>query len=703
MRGEIEGKRFSGIAVACTAILFFCFAGTVPAYAGTEEIPEAIARIAEQIAEDTGSEAAEECLDYYWELLDRPLNINSASEASLRRLNLLSEFQIRSLADYIAEFGAILSDSELTLVSGFNAGLVALIRPFITFSEGSADGSDPAGDGTRQDAMLRADRKFTSAGSSGSASSSSSSALRGLPVAMTAKYRIRLDSRWEAGLSVRESAYDTLRGGFLPTFTSAHAALRDIAIGKGRLRLEMLAAGDFTARFGQGLTMWKAFPVTFVSQPASLCKSESGISPYTSSSGTNFLRGIAGTISWAGWSFSAFGSSVGPHTVIAYSPKKASHNLAGANLSHTFKRFKVGATFVAGGRDTLNAGLDFYISPGWGWRIFGEAAASLSPSSASASSTRASRFSLAPAALLGAAWSPEYGFEAAALIRSYSESFISPDAGAFSTLSKCANQQGITLSAKWLPGNWSTACYVDAVYHAAPRYGIKTSSAVVKSRLEASRTVSLPHPFLSPGRTSESYPDGSSQEDAPSSASKRKHDQSITLYTRLSYTYKTPSEERRAGLRIELEYSLGKFLTLDARLEGCAYLDAKSKDSASSLFAAIPTAAGMLELGALAYQDIYFKLLNDRLIIRAQLEIYRTSSWKSRIYCYEYDLPQTFSIQAFYGPVSSTSDSADSSSILGGKIGISGSGVVSYRTRHGLTIWLKSSTKLCRIGVTMRL
>ncbi|MFB0974296.1 MAG: hypothetical protein QMB59_07015, partial [Bacteroidales bacterium] len=78
MRGEIEGKRFSGIAVACTAILFFCFAGIVPSYAGPEEIPEAIARIAEQIAEDTGSEAAEECLEYYWELLDRPLNINSA-------------------------------------------------------------------------------------------------------------------------------------------------------------------------------------------------------------------------------------------------------------------------------------------------------------------------------------------------------------------------------------------------------------------------------------------------------------------------------------------------------------------------------------------------------------------------------------------------------------------------------------------------
>jgi hypothetical protein len=111
----------------------------------------------------------------------------------------------------------------------------------------------------------------------------------------------------------------------------------------------------------------------------------------------------------------------------------------------------------------------------------------------------------------------------------------------------------------------------------------------------------------------------------------------------------------------------------------------------------------MLELGALAYQDIYYKLLSDRLTIRAQLEIYRTSSWKSRIYCYEYDLPQTFSIQAFYGPVSSTFDSTDSSSILSGKIGISGSGVVSYRTRHGFTIWLKASTKLCRIGVTMRL
>ena len=745
MRGEIEGKRFSGIAVLCTAILFFCFSGMMPLNAGnaasngaddrrkaigTREIPEAVARIAEQIAEETGSEAAEECLEYYWELLERPLDINSASEASLRRLSLLSEFQIRSLKDYISEFGAILSDSELALVSGFNAELVALIRPFITFGSSSAGNPGQAGDGIRQDAMLRADRKFSSSGSSGStefnashSESSGATASKGLPVALTAKYHIQFNSRWEAGLSARESAYDTLRGGFLPTFTSAHAAVRNLPIFTGtflrNVHTEMLVIGDFTARFGQGLTIWKAFPVTFVSQPASLCKSESGIMPYTSASGTNFLRGIGGTLSLDGWSFSAFGSSVGPRTMIGYPRKKASHNIVGVNISKSFRRFKAGATLVSGGRDTINAGIDFYVSPGRGWRIFGEAAASLSPHSISSLATAStpksaiSHFAFAPAALLGFVWSPVYEFEASAMIRSYSAAFIAPDAGAYSTLSKCSNQQGLTASAKWLRGPWSTTGYIDAVYHPAPRYGIKTSSSVIKSHIDASRTIALPqirHSLKSinprTGRTSyeavahtrnfsesTNNQDSASYDNSHKTSTSRNLDQSIIVSLRASYTYKAPSAEHRAGLRIEFEYSVGKFLALDTRLEGCIYKDANSI-SATSLSTSAQMRSKGVEFGALAYQDCYLKLLDDKLIIRAQIVSYKTASWNSRIYCYEYDLPQTFSIPAFYGSGSGTGK---------GSIGLSGSGVVSYRTRFGFTFWLKASQKLCRFGVTMRL
>jgi hypothetical protein len=789
MRREIEGKRFSGIAVMCTAILFFfvvrCSLGTSDAIAQTlpstkagasaallsqqEAIERISARLAEQMSDEGGGESVEETLDYYYTLAQRPLDINAASESTLRRLGLLSEFQVRSLLDYIAEFGAILSESELELISGFNADLVALIRPFISF--GPADGH-LQGDGPRQDAMLRVDRKFGPAEAS----------AKGLPVTLTAKYRVQCNlpqnsklpfKEWEAGVSARQTAFDTLRGGFLPSFTSAHAALRDIPLFRPapsaapalmqqpqagaasysrRAMLEKLVVGDFTARFGQGLTMWKAFAVTFVSQPSSLCKAESGIEPYASASGTNFLRGVGATITWRNWSFSAFASDVGPHTVVGYAPKKGSRRLAGMNVSRTFKRFKVGATVSLGGIDTLNAGMDFYISPGRGWRIFGEAAASLSPyilrntssiSSASSPSTSAAngnRFAFAPAALLGCVWSPTYEFEAAAMLRSYSAAFVAPDAGAYSTLTRCENQQGMTLSVKWLKGYWSTAGYIDAAYYPASRYGIKTSSAAIKSRLDASRTFKLgsryapnPHPdtsrilelgsrYAHMGESNQT--DTSKRGKVTGKRARAELIRNLTISARASYTYKAPSEEHRAGLRIESEYTVGKHFAMTSRFEGCTYVDAIAARSAPSMTQSPKTSdcntltlsGGSVEFGLLAYQDIYLKYLDDRLIFRAMGVLYKTSSWNSRIYCYEYDLPQTFFIPAYYGPVkadkNSTSTSAGATSSASSPrisffsslgLGAACAGVISYRFRNGFTIWLKASTKLCRFGLTARL
>ena len=203
----------------------------------------------------------------------------------------------------------------------------------------------------------------------------------------------------------------------------------------------------------------------------------------------------------------------------------------------------------------------------------------------------------APALLAGAVFAPSYSFEAALLLRSYSALYIAPDAGAYSTLSNCANQQGLTLTSLWRLSKWTFTFNADAVLHPAPRRGVTGSSSAVKVRVDAARTIG----------------------------------EGATAGLRGSYSFKSATDEHRAGIRADLKWEPLKSLSLAARAEGCAVWNPSP------------------EYGFLAFAEGAAKLFKERLSIRIRGTFYRTSSWATRIYAYEYDLPQTFSIPSFYG------------------------------------------------------
>ncbi len=95
----------------------------------TEEIIE---NYIEEIIANTDKEidltSLYEDLTYF---LNEPLNLNTATKADLEKLQLLSEFQINSLLQYIKDYGPLLSIYELLNVNGYNEEYVRLILPFI--------------------------------------------------------------------------------------------------------------------------------------------------------------------------------------------------------------------------------------------------------------------------------------------------------------------------------------------------------------------------------------------------------------------------------------------------------------------------------------------------------------------------------------------------------------------------------------------
>ena len=108
---------------------------------------------------------------------------------------------------------------------------------------------------------------------------------------------------------------------------------------------------------------------------------------------------------------------------------------------------------------------------------------------------------------------------------------------------------------------------------------------------------------------------------------------------------------RRTSLRLDADYGSSKKLRLRTRLEWCRVEPLKEK-------------------GILMFQGIGFRALKN-LQIHARLTFFRTTSYASRIYEYEYDVPGSFSNVALYGQ------------------GFKWYGQVNWRVSRGLRVWLK--------------
>lgn len=181
-------------------------------------------------------------------LLERPVNVN-APESVLAASGLFSPFQIASIGDYRATHGDILSATELSLLDGFNADKVSRLRPFLRFD--GRLGAVPTG--VHGDVV-------------GQGKWSRESAWKG-------KARVAVGERFGAAWSPSGSRYLQVTGG----------------------RWQLLA-GDFRAKFGQGLVLWSGFSVAGVSTPSALARTSSGVSPTWSWTDGNALRGVAGSV-----------------------------------------------------------------------------------------------------------------------------------------------------------------------------------------------------------------------------------------------------------------------------------------------------------------------------------------------------------------------------------------------------------------------
>lgn len=484
-----------------------------------------------------------------------------AVEASAQERDTLleiSEFKRQSIIDYCEQYGDILSVSELSLVDGFTPDEAQWLWEDVKAMN--------LGEGSRPVHTITSKFKKKYAGEGFS---------------LTGKYDFDSRRKLSAGLTVDNDPCEKF-----PDFLS------------GFVKYGRVIVGDYSARFGQGLVLWKAFGLSAMGEPASLVRRPAGLQPYRSTDESNFLRGAAGSFRVGRLAeISLFASynavdarlvdscytsiaTDGLHATDAERAKRHSmHEVVfGSNCTLQGDNWRVGITAVGysynkhNGRriqdynrlqqyDGLwgNFGVDFMATLG-AWRLFGEAALDAGAS---------------PAALLGAIWSPSYNLEVSFQAKAFSPSYI-----ATHSCGTTHNLLGGVFVAKYIVKRWKFNLNAEYSYYPWYRFQKPAGGSLFKARLAAQYT----------------FPRGA------------------VILAQASWSQMPKG-------RLHVSVPLGRF-TVAARAEG--------------------------NPGGLAtYLEFSYGRTKWSCSLRGTY--YNTSDWDHRVYLCEKGVPQTFGTEAYYG------------------------------------------------------
>jgi len=475
----------------CGGFLFCQNAGEIKVKEG-EGLELLFTQIAEEY-ERTGEENPAFLAEILEELTENPVRINTASVSRLESVPLFTPFMALSVRDYIRDFGEILSLYELAAVPGFDLRLALMLSGILDFSPGSGNSGvgffKSLSDGrsqflTRGSAYLEKQKGYTPVTAEEWQKNSDCRYLYP-PGRLYAQYKFTVPGRLKFSLTTERDG-----GEQVGDYTGASFQLENTGI------FQTIVAGDFTARFGQGLVLWNSGSLFASLTGPAFAKSGTGLTAYSSTDENISFRGAGATVGKGRATLSLFMSSrerdariadggytsllnTGLHNTITTLSRRHSLGItvAGGNMTLSGEHLRGGVSFSLyryshpyTGRDSLllnrqarfgssggNFGADILFMKGR-TRYFSEVATDLAGSMA---------------ALGGFTFASPSGFTMSGLVRGYSGEYISPFGGAVSYSGKMRGEHGANLSAACLTtsgSNYTLWCEW-LLEKAAPRWG----------------------------------------------------------------------------------------------------------------------------------------------------------------------------------------------------------------------------------------
>ena len=201
--------------------------------------------------------------------LTRPLKLNMCSVSEMVESGLLDRYRAMSFDDYRRHHGYVCSLAELAMVDGFGEDFTRRLAPFVRLDIDPFSGTHPSGAGHLSvDATLMSGVKMQ----------------EGVASKAGVKSSVKYGEKMQVNMALN-SPY----GRFQPDALNYSAG---VLWRSPRLHTR-LVAGDFNARFGQGLALRNGVSLSSLSSPSAFMKNPTGLSLSSSFTGNYAFTGLA--------------------------------------------------------------------------------------------------------------------------------------------------------------------------------------------------------------------------------------------------------------------------------------------------------------------------------------------------------------------------------------------------------------------------
>lgn len=598
--------------------------------------------------------------DQLQDLLERPLNLNTASKEEILMLPGMTEILANNLISYIRIYGRLSSIYELQAVPGFDAKLFNTIKNYCMVKESGAKDispgtKHPAGPpvGTmlkeaKHEILLRMVTDLEREKGYTPPEGTDTTRYLGDRNRYYFRYRMRYNQNLSVALVGEKDQGEPIwwrpdLNYYGVDFTSFHVAVKNMG------RLKNLVVGDYNIQAGQGMLLSRGLGFGKGSEAVNAIKRQNlGISPYASVNENQFMRGAASTFAFGDIYATGFVSYVGRDANIGAKDTLTDDvvfvsSLQTSGLHRTYSElfdkdaiketayggrvelkkrwFNIGAThyfqhfdtyiqpstkyynrYDFSGNSNYLSGLDFDFTVR-NFNFFGEVGRSKSGGLGMIGG------------FLGSL-SPKV--DIAVLARSFDRDFHAFRGYVFAERpTALSNEKGIYLGWKVAPSSkWLLSGFYDQFAFPWNGYQISFPSFghefMAQLQYQPSRNMSVYVRWRSDNkqRNASNLPDG----------------QQVEMLIPTS----------RNSLRLQFSYKVDRNVTIRSRVEKSWYKEGEP---------------GNLEdegSGFLMYQDLVWKL-NWKLDLTARYAIFDAENYNTRIYAYENDILGFFNIPAYYG------------------------------------------------------
>jgi hypothetical protein len=557
-------------------------------------------------------------------------DINRAGAEELLNIPGLTLSNVLAILIHRQRFGPFLSLEELQVLPGFDAAFIRSVQPWLEcrspdqllwyrLKKGMHRG--------KHEFLLYGLRNWPQADKRYALPDSAVNRFLGDPFRSHIRYRYQVPGLLSVGWAAEKDPGERWVGqSGLMDFNSLHVFVEHTGL------LRRLALGDFQYNCGQGLLLGTGLGFSQSALVMQIKRNASGIRPFRSVNESRYLRGFAIGVAKGAWQADVLFSSRrvstrmnldslrydapldfrldldGLHRTTAEieGRRKALEQLGGLNVVHRTASGRLGAAlrYNRNGLDTGsatawsygNTSLSVYGDRTWrNFHFFFE------------ESRNAISLTVAHARVIGLLASLHNSVDMSLLYRKYSSSYDAASGSGFGQFS--SNETGLYFGFQWRPiARWTVSAYQDYWQRPLPSYRNNAPTRGSSRLLECS---------YAPSRNLVWYVRIRMQENSRNNISNRQQ---------IAY----PVQETVYHLRFHADYPIGKNLEMASRLE-------------------YSSPGGKQFSGSLVFQDMQWKPAVGGWRLGARWCIFHIPSFNARIFAYENDLPQVFSVRGFQG------------------------------------------------------